>query len=423
MSWNEKNKQWHKMVRGKRMFVSCSTLAALFPPLPPELWTKTGSYQQANLWLESNLDKTLSFTDRCKAWAIANDKKELDAIENSDDDIRFTMAVARDYGIIIPEGVDKQVLQELFGDRQVWVDRLARQDDLTTNLTLGYHIDEFIRLHAVNARPVSHKEVKNYLLQIKKRYGSLDARKVTRDWAKEIYNEWAQKDCSSTTKKKRWQTVQRLITHLVDEGIINNFKMKDLFFKVVPKKIVAWDTTLVKTAIAALPERLQVFAWLGLNCSMTNTDMGNMTKDMVQGDYLTRRRIKTGEKETVPTVTYKLWGVTKALLEKYKSNHDNLWFLSSNGTPIVTQVYKDGKSQLKDLIGNWWRKSKCQVPISKFRNIATQKLLEHETHGRCARLFLGHSPQSTMSRHYGEIGQGVFDGAVDWLGKQFFISW
>jgi hypothetical protein len=113
-------------------------------------------------------------------------------------------------------------------------------------------------------------------------------------------------------------------------------------FKVPHKAISSWPLDTVKSAIKNLPDRLRLYAFLGLNAGMTNVDIGALRKDMVGAGYLTRRRVKTGGNENVPTVMYELWPETAALLDAFKSTHDDLWLVSDAGTPLVEQRIVDG---------------------------------------------------------------------------------
>ncbi len=61
-----------------------------------------------------------------------------------------------------------------------------------------------------------------------------------------------------------------------------------------------------------------MYALLGLNCGMSNTDLAGLKKsevDLKEGT-LTRKRVKTGDNDNVPIVCYKLWPETLKLLKK-----------------------------------------------------------------------------------------------------------
>ena len=152
---------------------------------------------------------------------------------------------------------------------------------------------------------------------------------------------------------------------------------------------------------------------------MTNADIGELRKDMVKEGYLTRRRVKTGDHAHVPTVTYRLWAETLALLDRFKSDDPELWFVTERGTPLVTGWIEDGKPRKKDLISNTWQNwkaiHKCPIPLCKFRSVAATALESHPHYGRYTSYFLGHSPISLKDRHYAAPSQAVFDEALEWL--------
>lgn len=172
----------------------------------------------------------------------------------------------------------------------------------------------------------------------------------------------------------------------------------------------------VRDTLAGLPEIMRLYALLGLNCGMTNVDIGNLKHDMVKDGYLTRRRVKTGDRLNVPTVSYKLWPETLELLYKHKSNHPTLWLVSQDGTPLYSTRMEGGKVKAKDLVSlKWKRYGKCPIPIAKFRNIASTLLGSHELYRQDGELFLGQTPKTVKTIHYEAPSQEVFDKATAWL--------
>jgi hypothetical protein len=57
--------------------------------------------------------------------------------------------------------------------------------------------------------------------------------------------------------------------------------------------------------------------------------------------------------------------------------------------------------------------------LSELRATASTMLDNHETYGRYAQHFLGHSPRSVAQSNYVSPSQTQFDKALIWLGEQF----
>jgi hypothetical protein len=153
---------------------------------------------------------------------------------------------------------------------------------------------------------------------------------------------------------------------------------------------------------------------------MTNADIAELQKSQVVDGRLTRRRVKTGELGSVPTVCYPLWTETLELMTKFKSKHTTLWFASRAGTKLLTNsITSDGSVKTKDLIILAWRRAglhtTCPIPLFKFRSVSATALDAHESYGRYSPYFLAHSPGSVSARHYVVPSQDQFDLALAWL--------
>jgi integrase len=155
---------------------------------------------------------------------------------------------------------------------------------------------------------------------------------------------------------------------------------------------------------------------------MTNADLGQLSKDMVDLDNgtLTRRRVKTGDIENVPTVCYKLWAETLQLLKQEWSSHSILVLTSTDGTSLYATSFEGNHTRRKDLIVKAWSKAEATIPFKAFRSISATTLESHETFGRLVQHFLGHAPQSVKDRHYAAPSQELFNRALSWLHDQIF---
>lgn len=155
-----------------------------------------------------------------------------------------------------------------------------------------------------------------------------------------------------------------------------NLKLKGHRKKKVHKEVKRFVG--VKRVLAGLPEENRLWAMLGLNCGMTNADLGETTwKQIDQSRWtLTRRRVKTGQTPTIPTVTYKLWPETVTPLTRLPTR-SGLLFFTKRETPLYESRFDpDGKVRKKDLFATYWNKldPKPGISLGKFRSIAATAL-------------------------------------------------
>jgi hypothetical protein len=139
--------------------------------------------------------------------------------------------------------------------------------------------------------------------------------------------------------------------------------------------------------------------------------------------YITRRRSKTATRENAPTVCYRLWPVTFALLKKHRSRKERV-LLTRQGQPFVrTHLNAAGKQVKADGIASNYvhlkKRLKLNRPLKELRRLGATLLGKHKDYGRYSSFFLGHSPRTVADRHYVAPSQERFDEAVLWLGEQF----
>jgi integrase len=115
-----------------------------------------------------------------------------------------------------------------------------------------------------------------------------------------------------------------------------NINSRSLTISVRPKAIETLTVAEVKHLLET-PERLKLYVLLMLNCGMTSSDIGQLTKDEVDWKQgrLVRVRTKTrGKSEKVPTVDYRLWPETIRLLTQQKSDDPVLALTNAEGGPL-----------------------------------------------------------------------------------------
>jgi integrase len=190
------------------------------------------------------------------------------------------------------------------------------------------------------------------------------------------------------------------------------------------RAVRTWTADEYKKAVDQAKNKLKLCLLLAGNCGMTQVDVSDLRDDEVdwESGTVTRQRSKTKGQANVPTVTYKLWGVTFELLKKYRSGTGRV-LLNANGRPFCTsRLREDGKVVRTDAFALAFKKLKARagLPLSlkAARKLGASMLERHETYGRYAGHFLGHSPRTVADRHYVVPSQEQFAAALAWLGAQ-----
>lgn len=208
-------------------------------------------------------------------------------------------------------------------------------------------------------------------------------------------------------------------------GLPRNIDSQDLSFNVTSKKIITFTTDEIKTLVSEASERTRLFLILALNTGMTQQDISVLKHSEVDWKLgkITRKRSKTKDYKSVPTVSYRLWRQTFKLLKKHRSRHPELVLVNSNGLPLKRETLEGGKYKKIDNISGAYRrvadKLAIQKPFKLIRKTGASKLEEHEVYRGFVQLYLGHAPRTIAERHYAAPSSELFDDAVKWLGKQF----
>lgn len=397
--------RWRKMHKGNCYRVSCQELGAT-------VWTQEATYRLANQWWEKKLaelaGRVVNLPDGRVAYATPTDEAAA-----ADEATRRNFEVVWESVVKEPE-TTKPILQ-----------RLLEPKPIPPELTVATSSKNFLAVLVQTQKPKTYKEVQEVMEMVQGWWADMSVRVVNEPRVAEAFRLFSEQAVSANTKKKRWNIFKRFVGYLGEMNLTElprNLHSKMFHFKVSARKVPTWEAGVVRSALAGLADKFRLYALLGLNCGMTNVDISDLTKEMVKDGYLTRRRIKTGDHADVPTVSYRLWPETAALLGKFKSDHLELWLVSATGTKLVENRIEDGEVKTKDLIYlNWKRQVKdCPIPLFKFRSVSATLLESHPSFGRYVPHFLGHSPKTLKEKHYAAPSQEVFDQAMDWLRQQLF---
>ncbi len=450
MSWEgHPGYRWVKMFRGKRYRVNCDELNV------PR--SKQESRQAANEWWRKTLLtlQTKLVVDEEQAQFLADLSVKIDYAANNDPEllselkkleqqakearpdmlplenekqIDARVAASRLYGVEVPDDLDPIVLQSLFGSGHIWPERLAKHRKTETNKTVGYQLEKFLEEMRTQQKPKTHLELSAYL---KRTLGtaiwaaetsveSVDEQTVARHYQWLIQQKFSPGRHNKVLGFFR-RFVEWLVVHALVTKLPLNLKLKQHRKKPVYKAVQTYDN--VRPTIDALPMPYRLWAPLGVNTGMTNSDLGQTTWKQIDTKRwtLTRRRAKTGDNPQTPTVCYELWPETIEAL-KQLPNQDGLLFRTEKGTPMYSTFYRDnGSVGVKDLFGTYWQRNfdpKPAIPLSKFRSIGTTMLRRHELFRQYGDYFLGHTPNTIIDQNYGAEPDNPFFKALRFIRKQ-----
>ena len=453
MSWEgAPNYRWAKMYKGARYRVSCDDLGVGR--------SKKESYQKANEWWRAkqaeieqkrvqpeHADAERVIQQRV-AYARANNPGLLPVLEEAalrlhelapDDavlldkpSIESNLKIAKLFGIEVPEDLDEKALQYFFGDTRVWQDRLACFTPTSSEKTAENNIAKFLDEAKTQQKPATHRELsrhfKKLLDQSTVLHRQADITKVNEETVSEYYHWLTDQNLSTATHNKYLGFFKRFIEWLYQqykiEALPRNLKSRAYRKKRSHAEVKTYDN--VREVVYSLPDEKRLWALLGLNCGMTNVDLGALQWENIHQDIdsegnchliLTRRRQKTGSNPKVPTVRYRLWSETKEVLgwSKEKTGHV---FTTETGQPLYSSTYgEDGKPKINDGFARRWKrlKTKPSIPLSKFRNIAATALKTDVKYRSFVDYFLAHVPKTVADQHYSAEADEPFFDALDYV--------
>jgi integrase len=352
-----------------------------------------------------------------------------------DDDatISANLKAARLMGIVVPPDTDPTILQHLFGDKRLWTERLSNSRKTEKNKTVGFQLNNFLEEIQSSQKPATYREVALYLretLTTDVWSAETAAEKVDEQTVSRFYKWLIAKNFSSGQHNKVLGFFRRFVSWLDTQNLLNrlpkNLKIKAHRKKKTYKAVRVFHG--VKETIEALPERFRLWAYLNLNCGMTEADLGETEWEQIDTTKwtLTRRRAKTGDNPDVPTVRYKLFPETITELKKLK-HRKGLLFQTTNGKPMYVKWYeKNDKGEtevhIKDLFSTYWNRQepKLPVPLGKFRSIGTTALRTDPIMRQYDERFLGHVGGLT-DQHYGVDADKAFFQALEHIRQTVLI--
>lgn len=430
MTWDDGQSRWKKMYRGKTYTVVPSTLNR-----PP---TKLGSYQAANDW-----------------WLAK--RRELDAPANVDAQVarfaeflppldveqRQAMATAHLLAALAKMPADfrhhaQQVL--LSGDGETPSEALLTErakaiaEKVTTpapgTKAVAFHAEKWNELQLAANKSVARKKMNVHMLGFFTRYlgPTATVQEITEDKWESFYL-WLnrQNEVGSNYQARVLSIAKNFTRYLYQKRLLPELprNLDQFRFRVsTPEVRPAADQT-VREFCEAATGQTKLHAYLMLNTGMNNQDVADLQDDEVdwQKGTITRKRSKTKDDKHTPTVTWKLWPRTFALLKEYRSGQARV-LLTKTGKPWIQDQFTATAYKHSDSIASCFRnicqQSGLKLSPKELRKAAASKLAKHPQYKFYTQYFLAHSPKTVADKHYVEPSEAEFFRAIDWLEKQFF---
>ncbi len=416
MTWEKSKLRWRKMVDGKVYTVSCLTLG-----VPP---TKEDSYQAANQWWRHRLATmpTVEPTVRMETYDFDTSEPTGIFIDVTQSEIEYGKSRRAEL---------KRGLEALLHPNQV-----AHEN------TLGYHIDQWLsRQHSkVQIKDLSPGRYDNLRRSIhifrdfagaKIAIETIDE-KIVDDY----YNHCFGRVVAKVQGQEGWSTDYAKFVFETSKTFIKSCWSRRLLelprnldehkIKVQPKTIKPITGDDFRTMFDNAKGQLRLHLLLMLNCGMRSTDISDLLDQEVdwREGRIIRQRSKTRihNSKDIPTVNYKLWDETFALLKEYRSG-DEIVLKTKSGGLWSWETMVDGTLKCSDNIATNYNRLrhrlKIDTPLSGIRKRGASTLDTHENYGRFGNHYLGESPRTIKDKHYTEPSVDRFDDAILWLGEQF----
>lgn len=468
MTWVPSRRRWTRMHDGKRFWISCKALGA------PE--TKEGSVRAANAWWtakQAELDaanKPIPRTPKpmedlagaafgCSPDELADrlvtfwTNRSGDAREMAERDFEGIVknVVSRIFerhvlsGEPLPEGFGVDLLPPARVEQvHTAIKGLRGESPAPPDRTVKVHVDRWIATQQalVKAGSLAPDRADNNRICLEHFAGFIgETAGVDTIGAERLHNFYlwclrkveersgdARRKAGWSTEyaKKVFGTARAFVRFLWESDLIDmprNLNSKTFRFNGGTKAIQTWTAEEVNRVIGEAPGQLKLHLLLMANCGFTQVDASDLLDSEVdwKGGRIVRKRSKTGDKESTPTVDYKLWPMTFHLLKQYRSGKE-VALLTESGRPFVRKELVNGKLVKADNIASNFahlkRRLKFKKPMKQLRKTAATMLESHEVYGRFVTHFLGHSPRTVAAKHYAAPSQTLFDEAVLWLGHQ-----
>lgn len=315
------------MYRGKRYVVSCRQLG-----IGIEDQTKEGSYRSANAWWAAKLAEIEARPTVIPEWQI-DLKKRIDWVDKFD-----------------AKNPDRIAAVLSLSDA-AWETRLqaVAVESPPIDMTIMHHVTRYLDLEQarVNAGQLSGNQfdlTRRCLEYFSNWLGpQASVQTINPDRWEGYWLHLTTLDCSVDYKLKRFQLAKCFVTWMGSKGVFHlpaNLLSRKYRFGSSVKAIPTLSVMEVTTLIEGAAGQLKLHLMLMLNCGYTQVDVSDLRRDEVdlKAGTITRKRSKTADEATVPTVTYKLWRSTLALLKQHIESEGDLALRTRSNTAWVVRA-------------------------------------------------------------------------------------
>jgi integrase len=417
MTWQANRKRWRKIHKGQLFQVTCSELGV------PE--TKEQSYQSANQWWRERL-------------ATVPKVEPMVRMETYDFDTGEPTGIMVD----IPQS-EIEYRKSRVAELRRGFDALLRPTQVPQENTLGYHVDQWLnrqraKVSTNDLTPGRYDNLRRAITLFRDFIGSTTPiEDINSEMVDKYYTQCHGRIIAKFQGNEGgWSTDYAKFVFETSKAFIKACWSRSLLelprnldehkIKVQPKTIKPITVADFKAMVDHAKGQLRLHLLLMLNCGMRSTDISDLLASEVDWEEgrIIRQRSKTRKHNAkdVPTVDYRLWDETFALLKEYRSGDDTVLKTKSGGLWAWEEMV-DGKLKSSDNIATNYNRLKSTLkidtPLSGIRKCGASTLNAHEHYGRYANHYLGESPRSIKDKHYAEPSVVLFDTILKWLGEQF----
>ena len=329
--------------------------------------------------------------------------------------------------------------------KMLWEDRIASymSEKLPPDKTIEGSVERYLEHHKARAEsgaisPSRYGNIRRGAESFRdfvgggKDFTAIDE-PILRRYYTSVRDSIAKGDTTASSARDTASDANQYIRWLWKEGAIEQLprNLGDSEIVVPSKEVRVFEIEEIKTLWKSANERMRLFILLALNCGMTQKDISDLKPAEVDWKLGTikRKRSKTQNHESTPTITYTLWPETLKLLKKFrvKNNKTNV-LLNKNGTAYRTERINAKGNPIKvDIIGKDFNKLKkaCNINDRSFINLkkTSRSLLEDNKEFQAvAELLVGRAPRTVSERHYAKPATNWLAEATAWLRESLEIE-
>jgi len=246
-----------------------------------------------------------------------------------------------------------------------------------------------------------------------------------------LQNKVDTESCSASTGRDHATNVAQFLRWAWKQEHIETLprNLSDHGITVAAKKVRVFTAAEIKTLLTTATSRSQMYILMALNLGMTQQDMSDLHPGEVnwRKKTITRKRSKTKRHKDTPTVAYKMWPETLALLKQFQTKDKKRVLLNKFGLPLKDQEHENGKYRKTDTVGREFRRleKRCKIKGRSFiclKKTSRSLLEDNRDFQPIAELFVGRAPKTVSEKHYAKPPESWLADATDWLRVKLEIA-